>query len=556
MAAGAFLEQVGAAGTSWMAQAVYSGVNCIDTPHIASLATVSSCEPASCTSVDVNNVTWAITTTCNLTDRFAFADELFGEFDYLVVEDYGGVDCDSLLRTTVLPTTGLCELSTLDGGYAIIAELFANGSATIAMYDNDVCDGAPYRDFALDNTAISNGECIHDYYKFYSSAGDSSSTFSSGSSGTSGDNGAVYFAIPTLTVGFLIAALVWWRRVRPKEPSDDSTHCEVGCEGYIPQPSTPKSTFISTGTGSSYQREERAQRSLSCMCDDDMIAMARIPREKVFVQRLICRGGHGEVYFGSFNGQQVAVKVLLPETRNVIKHVNDFLAEVKLMAALDHPRIVQFVGVAWDSLSDLCVLSEYMAGGDLRTLLDSYEAQRHPVGFDRGKATIALHVAHALTYLHSLAPSSVLHRDLKSKNILLSAELGAKLTDFGVSRERADHTMTGGVGTSRWMAPEVMMGERYDDKADMFSFGVVLSELDLHALPYSHVRGESESGRRMPETAILQLVALGQLRVSFSLAGPEAMAALGLACVAVDPADRPTAAEALYKLHTVLAQGL
>ncbi|RLN91584.1 hypothetical protein BBJ28_00017099 [Nothophytophthora sp. Chile5] len=201
-------------------------------------------------------------------------------------------------------------------------------------------------------------------------------------------------------------------------------------------------------------------------------------------------------------------------TRNVIKHVNDFLAEVKLMAALDHPRIVQFVGVAWDSLSDLCVLSEYMAGGNLRTLLDSYEAQRHPVGFDRGKATIALHVAHALTYLHSLAPSSVLHRDLKSKNILLSAELGAKLTDFGVSRERADHTMTGGVGTSRWMAPEVMMGERYDDKADMFSFGVVLSELDLHALPYSHVRGESESGRRMPETAILQLVALGQLRVT------------------------------------------
>eukprot|EP00644_Phytophthora_capsici_P017163 jgi/Phyca11/10288/fgenesh1_pm.PHYCAscaffold_48_\ len=125
---------------------------------------------------------------------------------------------------------------------------------------------------------------------------------------------------------------------------------------------------------------------------------------------------------------------------------------------------------------------EYMEGGDLRSLLNEYESTKHPVGIDRQKATIALHVCHALTYLHSLAPP-VIHRDLKSRNILLNQQLEAKLTDFGISRERMDQTMTAGVGTSLWMAPEVMLGEKYDDKADMFSFGVVLSELDVHTLP-------------------------------------------------------------------------
>ncbi|KAL3669730.1 hypothetical protein V7S43_005110 [Phytophthora oleae] len=135
---------------------------------------------------------------------------------------------------------------------------------------------------------------------------------------------------------------------------------------------------------------------------------------------------------------------------------------------MNHPNIVSFIGVAWKSLSDLCIVLEFMDGGDLRTLLNKYEETNHPVGIDRQKATIALQVCHSLTYLHSLA-SPVLHRDLKSRNILLSRSLDAKLTDFGISKENLDQTMTAGVGTSLWMAPEVMLGGRYGDKADVFS---------------------------------------------------------------------------------------
>lgn len=78
--------------------------------------------------------------------------------------------------------------------------------------------------------------------------------------------------------------------------------------------------------------------------------------------------------------------------------------------------------------------------------------------------------------------------------------------------------MTTGVGTLLWMAPEVMLGEWYDDKADIFSFGVVLSELDLHTLPYGQAKDHNRDskGRRLPDTILLQQVAMGHLTVEFS----------------------------------------
>ncbi|KAL3659105.1 hypothetical protein V7S43_015989 [Phytophthora oleae] len=249
--------------------------------------------------------------------------------------------------------------------------------------------------------------------------------------------------------------------------------------------------------------------------------------------------------------------MLLPSTRRDMKMVNEFLAEAKLTAMMDHPRIVSFIGVAWDSFSDLCVVLEFMDGGDLRSLLSNYESSGHSVGFDHEKVTIALHVAHALTYLHSLEPP-VIHRDLKSRNILLNEMHEAKVTDFGISRERLDRIMTAGVGTSLWVAPEVMTGEKYDDKTDIFSFGVVLSKLDIHTLPYTAAKHEMQQsqGRQMTDAALLQGVTMGTICVNFSGTGPQLMRDLGNACVSIDPANRPSAAEALFKLQVVLSKEL
>ncbi|KAJ8559213.1 hypothetical protein ON010_g8234 [Phytophthora cinnamomi] len=277
--------------------------------------------------------------------------------------------------------------------------------------------------------------------------------------------------------------------------------------------------------------------------------------DKLRVQQLINRGGFGEVFLGTYRGRAVAVKRLLPDRRKNMREVEAFIVEIKIMLSMDHPRIVGCLGVAWESWTDISAVTEYMEGGDLRTVLERFEQEEHrPHGFDDDKLKIALHVAEGLTYLHDMDPT-VLHRDLKSKNILLNKDLDAKLTDFGVSRESADITMTAGVGTSLWMAPEVMIGDRYNEKADMFSFGVVLGELDCQQLPYSHAK-ESGTGRKLPGTAILQMVAAGQLRLEISQSTPSGIYDLVMACTSLAPSDRPTAAEAFERLQSIARETL
>lgn len=286
--------------------------------------------------------------------------------------------------------------------------------------------------------------------------------------------------------------------------------------------------------------------------EDPVLLAARIARDRIMVQERISKGGFGEVYRGLYEGRAVAIKVLLPALRKDNKQVQSFLGETKILASMDHPRIVRLVGVAWDLPRDLCAVTEMMEGGDLRALLKAFEEPEYKrsTGFDLDKLKIALHIAEALAYLHSLQPI-VLHRDLKSRNVLLDGQLNAKLTDFGVAREASESTMTAGVGTSLWMAPEVMLGEKYNQSADVFSFGVLLSELDTHALPYKQAQ-ETASGRRVPDAALLQWVALGRIRVEFSENAPESMKQLALSCVDLNPAKRPTATEIAQLLQREL----
>ncbi|GMF17448.1 unnamed protein product [Phytophthora fragariaefolia] len=545
----------------------------------------ASCVEDACSDISFGNDTYYISRTCNISDRFAHTNTVFGDFAYVMMETYDNQSCTSFGEADVFLASGSCDISSGLGDQSVITSLYSNGSAVVALYPNDACGGEPSLYFELDKTALSTGDCQQGLYRFYSSE----SSFGSSSSGDSGsdasepqtvDNvsgstnanasnessdssisvGAIVGIAAAVFVLALIVAMYVVRRLRKKhktqkEEGDDFSSLQTPSQGQ------KKGSSTSPGTENSLEDDGGSGLAkpvgLVGMWDDEVIATARIPREKIFIQSSISRGGGGEVYIGHFNQQKVAIKMLLPEARRSVKHVNAFLAEVKLMAMLEHARIVQFVGVAWDSLTDLCAVSEFMEGGDLRALLSLYEEEGRATGFDRTKVTIALHVAHALTYLHSLE-TPVLHRDLKSRNILLTSDLDAKVTDFGISRERNDKTMTAGVGTLRWMAPEVMLGKSYDDKADMFSFGVVLSELDIHVLPYSHAHDciDSEPGHKVSEAAILQMVALGKLRVKFSSGSLESMVDLSIACVSLDPKDRPTAAEALYRLHKILSQEL
>ncbi|CAI5716319.1 unnamed protein product [Hyaloperonospora brassicae] len=353
-----------------------------------------------------------------------------------------------------------------------------------------------------------------------------------------------------------IGQQLWWSH-------DSHKSCCCCCSAITPHVNRTHSNNSSNSNNSSSNHRHGTDSSAppSGLWQDPAIVAVRLPMDKVTIGALVSRGAFGQVFRGTYNRRPVAIKRLLPDARKDVAQIHALLAEVKLHAALEHERVVQCIGVAYDALADLCAVSEFMPGGDLRALLVTWATTEcHPTGFDVDKAHIALDVAQALTYLHSLAPA-VLHRDLKSNNILLDSDRRAKVSDFGVARKRTDGTLTGGVGTCLWMAPEVMLGDRYNDKADVFSLGIVLSELDAHALPYAGATS-TETGRVLPPAAVLQLVASDELHVSFTTpmaaAGAaasgawRAMAQLGAACVAFAPEDRPTAAQATYQLQLIV----
>jgi Cys-rich protein (TIGR01571 family) len=346
---------------------------------------------------------------------------------------------------------------------------------------------------------------------------------------------------------------------QPSAPSNDGSHYAVDIhQRRYNTPSTAASTAPSTATVSRPSTNSRSvptgkstSSNSNSLWEDPVIIAARIPYDGIQLQQCVSRGGNGEVYRAIYRNEYVAVKMLLAATRKDLTQINAFLSEIKLAATLEHPNIVQFIGVSWESLSSLYAVFEFMEGGDLRSLLTQYKLQNQPNGLDATKLRIAMEVAHALTYMHSLSPM-VLHRDLKSRNILLSGRLEAKLTDFGASKIRLDRTLTAGVGTSLWMAPEVVMGERYDEKADVFSFGAVLSELDTHELPYEKARHNREDDQPLPDLAVMQLVLLGKLRMEFTASLAPEVRALAESCVNVDPKQRPTAAEVAYGLSKAL----
>ncbi|GMF28805.1 unnamed protein product [Phytophthora fragariaefolia] len=303
--------------------------------------------------------------------------------------------------------------------------------------------------------------------------------------------------------------------------------------------------------------DAQREREASGLWNDPVVLGQRIPREEVQLDQLVGRGAFGEVYSGRFRGDKVAVKKLLAETRETDGRVDGFLAEVRISATLRHPNIVRFIGVAWTSAADLCVVQEFMEGGDLRSLLDRYEVESRAIGFDREKTRVAMQICSALAYMHSLSPP-VIHSNLKSSNVLLNGALEAKVANFGTSPKRTLKTKTESKSRTLWMAPEVVRGEMHGTDADMFSFGVVLSELDMHSAPYTQARQQirDSSWRPLQDADILQKVTKGSLRVVFSESGPMALAELGRACVSVNPLKRPTASEALHRLRTIFADEL
>lgn len=162
------------------------------------------------------------------------------------------------------------------------------------------------------------------------------------------------------------------------------------------------------------------------------------------------QGAFGKLYKGSYNGEDVAIKLLEmpeynPERAQFMEQ--QFAQEVKMLANLKHPNIVRFIGgcrkpMVW------CIVTEYAKGGSVRQFLMKRQNRTVPL---KVAVKQALDVARGMAYVHGLG---FIHRDLKSDNLLISADKSIKIADFGVARiEVKPEGMTPETGTYRWMAP-------------------------------------------------------------------------------------------------------
>jgi len=189
--------------------------------------------------------------------------------------------------------------------------------------------------------------------------------------------------------------------------------------------------------------------------------------------RPIGRGTFGAVYKGLCRGQPVVAKKLTlnPES------VEEFEHEVDTMVKLRHPNVVLFMGACAEPTTRLIVM-EFLPRGSVGDMLDKnlQEPAKHtPPSFEL-RMRMAEHTAKGMNWLHCSDPP-ILHLDLKLHNLLMDNYKNVKVADFGLSRVKTSMVMEGRAGTPTYMAPEMITDYEFDEKADVYSFGILVWEL-------------------------------------------------------------------------------
>lgn len=209
-----------------------------------------------------------------------------------------------------------------------------------------------------------------------------------------------------------------------------------------------------------------------------------IPWSELVVREKIGAGSFGTVHRADWNGSDVAVKILMDQDLHP-ERLKEFLREVAIMKSLRHPNIVLLMGAVTQP-PNLSIVTEYLSRGSLYRLLHRHGAREN---LDEKRClSMAFDVAKGMNYLHKRNPP-IVHRDLKSPNLLVDKKYTVKVCDFGLSRLKANTFLSSktAAGTPEWMAPEVLRDEPSNEKSDVYSFAVILWELMTLQKPWSNL---------------------------------------------------------------------
>ncbi|GAA0166216.1 non-receptor serine/threonine protein kinase [Lithospermum erythrorhizon] len=282
---------------------------------------------------------------------------------------------------------------------------------------------------------------------------------------------------------------------------------------------------------------------------------------KLQIRYLVAQGTYGTVYRGTYDGQDVAVKLLdwgddgMATVAETAALRASFKQEVAVWQKLDHPNVTSFVGASMGT-SNLkipsknpaegfttlpsracCVVVEFLAGGTLKNHLFKNRKRKLPF---KVVIQLALDLSRGLSYLHS---QKIVHRDVKAENMLLDTSRNLKIADFGVARVEAQNPkdMTGETGTLNYMAPEVLDGKPYNRKCDVYSFGICLWETYCCDLPYAD----------LSFAEISSAVVRQNLRPEIPRCCPSSLANVMRKCWDTNPDRRPDMDEVVKLLEAI-----
>ncbi|KAK9735529.1 hypothetical protein RND81_04G210700 [Saponaria officinalis] len=260
-------------------------------------------------------------------------------------------------------------------------------------------------------------------------------------------------------------------------------------------------------------------------------------------EKMVGKGGSSQVYRGCLpDGKELAVKILKP-SEDVCE---EFIAEIDIITTLNHKNIISLIGFCVDD-ENIILVYDFLPRGSLEENLHGADGDPKGFGWEE-RYKVAVGVAEALDYLHNRDSDSVIHRDVKSSNILLSDEYEPQLADFGLATRVSNvssHFISSDVaGTFGYLAPEYFMHGKVTDKIDVYAFGVVLLELLSGRKPIDSSNPKGKESLVMWANSILKEEKLSQLldpRLGneYDLGQIERMVLAATLCIRREPQLRP-----------------